>query len=41
MPTPLALSPAVTPSLYDASWRLRARGLTPQVAQEAIQMQTW
>jgi DNA-binding transcriptional LysR family regulator len=40
--TPLVIFPrAVTPSLYDAVLALqRARGLTPQVAQEAIQMQT-
>ena len=39
---PLLIFPrAVTPSLYDAILaRQRARGLTPQVAQEAIQMQT-
>ena len=40
--TPLVIFPrAVTPSLYDAVLAVqRARGLTPQVAQEAIQMQT-
>jgi DNA-binding transcriptional LysR family regulator len=39
---PLVIFPrAVTPSLYDAVLAVqRARGLTPQVAQEAIQMQT-
>ena len=39
---PLLIFPrAVTPSLYDAILaRQRVRGLTPQVAQEAIQMQT-
>lgn len=39
---PLVIFPrAVTPSLYDAVLATqRARGLTPQVAQEAIQMQT-
>jgi DNA-binding transcriptional LysR family regulator len=39
---PLLIFPrAVTPSLYDAILAgQRARGLTPQVAQEAIQMQT-
>ncbi|MDP1690725.1 MAG: LysR family transcriptional regulator [Burkholderiaceae bacterium] len=39
---PLLIFPrAVTPSLYDALLAgQRARGLTPQVAQEAIQMQT-
>jgi DNA-binding transcriptional LysR family regulator len=39
---PLVIFPrAVTPSLYDALLAAhRARGLTPQVAQEAIQMQT-
>jgi DNA-binding transcriptional LysR family regulator len=39
---PLLIFPrAVTPSLYDAILAgHRARGLTPQVAQEAIQMQT-
>lgn len=39
---PLLIFPrAVTPSLYDAILaRQRARGVTPQVAQEAIQMQT-
>lgn len=40
--TPLLIFPRdVTPSLYDALLAaLRARGLTPQIAQEAIQMQT-
>jgi DNA-binding transcriptional LysR family regulator len=40
--SPLVIFPrAVTPSLYDALLAgQRARGLTPQVAQEAIQMQT-
>jgi len=40
--TPLLIFPrAVTPSLYDAILAgQRARGLTPHVAQEAIQMQT-
>ena len=39
---PLVIFPrVVTPSLYDGVLAmLRARGLTPQVAQEAIQMQT-
>jgi DNA-binding transcriptional LysR family regulator len=40
--TPLLIFPRdVTPSLYDSLLAaLRARGLTPQIAQEAIQMQT-